>query len=126
MPAAVLLLVVDDEAPVRSLVHYALAARGYQVLEAAGGAAAVAAYRAHPGVRGVLLDVHLPGMDGPAILAALQALDPAVRVAFTGGAPVDPAPLLALGAVAFLAKPFTIHELEAVAALVTGGGHPAC
>ena len=66
----------------------------------------------------ILLDVRMPGMDGPQTLAQLRSAPQTagIRVVFlTGDAqPADVERLLALGAVAVLAKPFdpmTLHQL---------------
>jgi diguanylate cyclase (GGDEF)-like protein/PAS domain S-box-containing protein len=56
-------LVVDDDRTMRFLIREALAPHGYELLEAADGAAAVAQLRERmPDL--VLLDVHMPGVDG--------------------------------------------------------------
>lgn len=60
-----LVLVVDDEAGLRSLVARALADEGYEVLEAPDGLAALELIQA-PGsdVRLVISDIRMPRMDG--------------------------------------------------------------
>ena len=63
----------------------------------------------------VLLDVSMPGMDGPATLRALQE-NPATRglpvVFFTAtSSEVEVARLCALGAVAVIPKPFDVADL---------------
>ncbi len=66
-------LIVDDEPDVRLIAQLSLANVGnMEVVEAAGGAEALALAVDHaPDV--ILLDVSMPGMDGPATLAALRA-----------------------------------------------------
>ena len=76
-------LVVDDHPGFRALVRMLLEDGGYAVVAEAGdGASALAAARA---VRpdAVLLDVHLPDMDGFAVAAALTNEQPAPRVVLT-------------------------------------------
>ena len=59
-------LVVDDERLVLRLLELALPQHGLAVHLAGGGAEAVAVYRRHRGRIGVvLLDVRMPGLDGP-------------------------------------------------------------
>jgi PAS domain S-box-containing protein len=59
------ILVAEDEDAVRRLTQRMLTRAGYTVIEAAGGAAALAAWEAHPGEIDLLLtDVVMPGMSG--------------------------------------------------------------
>jgi CheY-like chemotaxis protein len=76
-------LVVDDHAGFRELARTLLEDGGYAVVgEARDGATALRAARAlHPDA--VLLDVHLPDMDGFAVAAALAREEPAPRVVLT-------------------------------------------
>jgi two-component system nitrate/nitrite response regulator NarL len=76
-------LVVDDHAGFRELARTLLEDGGYAVIgEAGDGATALRAARAlHPDA--VLLDVHLPDMDGFAVAAALAREEPAPRVVLT-------------------------------------------
>jgi CheY-like chemotaxis protein len=103
------LLVVDDDPAVRRLLAVALPPHGFTVRLAAGGEEAVEAYRTHLGeVDLVLLDVLLPGPDGPQTLAALREIDPAVPCCFvsarTGRYSAEE--FLAMGADRVIAKPF--------------------
>jgi signal transduction histidine kinase len=64
-------LVVDDEAAMRELLHDLLAVEGHDVLEATGGEEAVAlAHSAAPDA--ILLDVMMPGLDGFATCRRLK------------------------------------------------------
>ena len=76
-------LVVDDHAGFRELARTLLEDGGYAVVgEAGDGATALRAARSlHPDA--VLLDVHLPDMDGFAVAAALAREEPAPRVVLT-------------------------------------------
>ena len=58
-----LILVVDDDALIRRMMGDALVAAGFDVVEAASGEAALEQFREREPA-GVLLDVHLPGIDG--------------------------------------------------------------
>jgi CheY-like chemotaxis protein len=99
-------LVVDDHAGFRELARELLEDGGYAVVgEAGDGATALQAARdLHPD--GVLLDVHLPDMDGFAVAGALAWEEPAPRVVLTS-ADVDEAIgslLRRAGALRFVAK----------------------
>jgi two-component system OmpR family response regulator len=108
------LLVVDDEEGVRRIVGLAMRGRGFEVWLASGGDEAAALYREHrSAIDLVLLDVQMPGRDGPGTLAALREIDPDVRFCFvTGGAGrYSEEALLALGASRVFWKPFRLTEL---------------
>jgi two-component system cell cycle sensor histidine kinase/response regulator CckA len=84
------ILVVDDDAAVRSGLERVLRRRGFAVWAAAGGAEAVDLYREHAERIGVVLtDVRMPGVNGADTVAALRRLDPAVRVCFMTCEPED-------------------------------------
>jgi CheY-like chemotaxis protein len=71
-------------------------------------------YQNHPGViRTVLLDIRMPGLDGPATLEALRTLDPQVCCYFLSGdfGGYDTEELLQRGARGVLRKPFRVEEL---------------
>lgn len=111
-------LVADDDADVRRVVSRLLRHHGLAVREAACGREAVEAFRRHRDTVGaVLLDVRMPGLDGPATLALLRGIDPAVRACFlTGGAGAySAADLLALGARHVFAKPVASYADLALA-----------
>jgi CheY-like chemotaxis protein len=103
-------LVVDDEDDIRRIACLSLSRIGrMQVLEAGDSDTALRlAVAERPDV--ILLDVMMPGRDGPEVLAALLA-DPATRdlpVIFLTArtVPEDVARLKALGARGVLPKPF--------------------
>jgi CheY-like chemotaxis protein len=105
--------VVDDEAAVRTLLDAGLRYHGFAVWPAADGAEAVDLYRRHAGeIALALLDVKMPGMDGPETLRALRAVNPGLACCFmTGDAGrYAEADLLALGAAHVIRKPFSLAE----------------
>ena len=66
-----LILVVDDEEPVRRLLRDTLELDAYDVVEAADGPAALASYDAsHPD--GIILDIMMPGMSGIDVLREIR------------------------------------------------------
>lgn len=110
-------LVVDDEPAVRGLPLAALPPQGFTVFAAADGREAVTVFQQHQAeIAAVLLDVQLPGMDGPQILKALREINPALRCCFMTGNPGRYAEeeLLSLGAACIIRKPFQLAELAQV------------
>lgn len=72
-------LVVDDDAMLRSLVRMRLRKHGYSISEAADGAQAVAVFQVeHPDI--VLMDANMPGVDGFEATRQLKQLDNAEKV----------------------------------------------
>jgi CheY-like chemotaxis protein len=107
-------LVVDDDQLVRESLGPPLRRCGFAVWLAASGEEAVAIGRQHGGAIGaVLLDVRMPGLDGPQTLDALRAINPAVRCCFMSGyiEGYSREELLAFGAEGFLLKPFSVAEV---------------
>jgi CheY-like chemotaxis protein len=107
-------LVVDDDAEVRAVAGAVLRHHGFDSLPANGGRQAVEVYRQRrEHIDVVLLDVVMPGLDGPQALAALRQADPAVRAVFMSGytSAYSEADLARMGAASFVAKPFRPAEL---------------
>jgi CheY-like chemotaxis protein len=77
---AIPILAVDDSASIREMIVAVLAPRGYHVLTAADGCAALEVLRSATETYIVLLDVVMPGMDGPEVVREL-ARDSALRSA---------------------------------------------
>ena len=68
-----LILVVDDNASIRSVLGLLMEREGYRVTEAGTGLEAVAAFEQdHPDI--VLMDIRMPGMDGATACARIQQL----------------------------------------------------
>jgi PAS domain S-box-containing protein len=79
-------LVVEDEAPLREATVRMLARNGYVVLSAADGGQAIALTRTHGGPIDLLLtDIIMPRMLGKDVAAVIAALRPGVRVVFMSG-----------------------------------------
>lgn len=117
------ILVIDDDDFVRMLTRMSLSkAGGMDVTEASSGAEGLAAaVRDRPDA--ILLDVMMPGMDGPATFHALQAnqATAGIPVIFltAKAMPSEQARLSDLGAAAVVTKPFDPLTLAAeVAAAV--------
>jgi PAS domain S-box-containing protein len=84
--AGELILVVDDEAPVRMVTRRLLEAFGYRVALAGNGVEALAVFTARQDeVAAVITDMMMPVMDGPATIRALRAIRPDVRIIAASG-----------------------------------------
>ncbi|GJE18941.1 Sensor kinase CckA [Methylobacterium marchantiae] len=80
------ILLVEDEDPVRAVNSRALSARGYTVLEAASGLDALALISdADQPIDLVVSDVVMPEMDGPTLLRELRKHRPDLKVIFVSG-----------------------------------------
>ncbi len=107
------ILVVDDEANIRSLVGSYLKAEGYEVAEAVDGDDAVEAVR-HRSPDLVVLDVRLPGKDGIEALREIRTFSNVYVIMLTARAEeTDKLIGLSVGADDYLTKPFSPRELVA-------------
>jgi CheY-like chemotaxis protein len=106
-------LVVEDEAAVRSLMVRLLRSMGYSVLEASRVDEALMVCQRHKGTVDLLLtDVVMPQMSGRDLLDRLRPLRPDMRVLFTSGYTKEALYRRVLErGVAFLQKPFTEEDL---------------
>ena len=106
-------LVVDDEPPIVRAVAANLRVRGYQVLTAASGEAALTAVETHqPDC--VVLDLGLPGLDGLEVLRRLRTWSEIPVVVLTAvDGERDKVTALDLGADDYVTKPFGVAELMA-------------
>jgi two-component system cell cycle sensor histidine kinase/response regulator CckA len=108
------ILVVDDEEILRAVARAALEQAGYAVLEAGGGADAMAVYRRERArIAAVVTDIKMPGRSGLELLADLRKLDSNVRVVLCSGslAEGDRVDIAQIGAKAFLPKPYSALDL---------------
>jgi anti-anti-sigma factor len=107
-------LVVDDETAVLGVLAARLRIEGYKVWVAGHGHQAIEFYLRHRDeIAVVLLDVLMPGLDGPHTLTALQKLCPTVRCCFMTGnpTPYTEEGLVQMGAVRVFHKPFAFTEV---------------
>jgi two-component system, OmpR family, KDP operon response regulator KdpE len=108
-----LVLVVDDEAPIRRFLHAALTGQGFRYAEAATAAEALEKLIAlKPDI--VLLDLGLPDRDGLELLREMRGWS-SVPVVVLSARDREPDKVTALdsGADDYLSKPFGVGELVA-------------
>jgi PAS domain S-box-containing protein len=108
------ILVVDDEKVVRQTARLLLSRHGYHVLTAENGVEALALYRQiWPEINLVLLDLTMPKINGKQAFRQIRAINPCARVIICSGYAVEgeAEEILALGAAAFLPKPYALESL---------------
>jgi PAS domain S-box-containing protein len=121
-------LVVEDQDEVRRLIVAVLEAAGFNVLEAAGGDAALSLSRRYAETIHLLItDLIMPGMNGKQIADLLVPMRPGMKVLYISGYSGDvltrrgvPAPDFP-----YLVKPFTPQALSARVHQVLGSGQSA-
>jgi two-component system cell cycle sensor histidine kinase/response regulator CckA len=106
-------LLVEDEDSVRQLVRETLESRGYRVLEAANGQAALTVAANHPEpIHLVITDVVMPGLNGHELVQQLMPARPGLKVLYLSGYAQDAfTTLTAEAQKTFLQKPFTLQSL---------------
>jgi len=123
-PASRHVLVIDDNASVRTTIAYCLRLAGHTVTEAARGDAGMRAFAA-TAVDLVVTDLEMPGLTGWEVARTVRTLRPSVPVVLiTGNAEAaEAAPELRAHVQAILLKPFGARALlEVVKGLTTVGG----
>jgi len=114
LPPTGVVLLVEDEAPVRAFASRALRLKGIEVLEADSAEAALALLEREPrGIDVFVTDVVMPGMDGTTWVRAALRDRPAARVVFISGYTED---VFSEGCevipdAVFLQKPFSLTAL---------------
>ena len=108
------IMVVDDEASIRTITKQTLQAFGYRVLTASDGAEAVALYAEKKDeIAVVLTDMMMPVMNGTNVIRVLSRINPAIKIVAASGLPVNggcqSAPGLSIKH--FLTKPYTAEAL---------------
>lgn len=115
------ILLVDDEALFRTMIIEALTAAGYGVEAFGDGRDALAWLESNtPAV--VLLDLMMPGISGPEVLAAIRGRHGALPVIIVTGHPDSDlmAEVLRYSPVTVISKPLKIETLREAVALLAG------
>jgi signal transduction histidine kinase len=108
-------MLVEDEEAVRMFSARALRNKGYKVIEAASGRAALDLMAESPDPIDLLItDVVMPEIDGPALVEEFRAARPGLKVIFISGYAESSFRNSTDGAsLHFLAKPFSLKQLAA-------------
>jgi two-component system, cell cycle sensor histidine kinase and response regulator CckA len=107
-----LVLVVDDEEMLRSVVTRLLVRMGHTVIAARNGEEGVRAFGEHHGdLTMVLLDMQMPVMDGIEAYGRMRAIDATVPILLTTGNSIEQARLPGARVENFLQKPYTLDSL---------------
>ncbi|HLP87513.1 MAG TPA: PAS domain S-box protein [Nostocaceae cyanobacterium] len=102
-----LILIVDDEAPIRDITKVILENHNYQTLIASNGIEAIALYAEYKNqISVVLMDMMMPEMDGNIAIRTLKKIDPQVQIIACTGLNTTDIPVSVI-----LTKPYTNKEL---------------
>ena len=108
-------LVLEDEANIRSFVVINLKRAGYEAIEAETGEEALAQLKRNPDIKVALLDIMLPGMDGLSLCETIRRDDSDIGIIIVSakGQESDKIRGLSIGADDYITKPFSVSELIA-------------
>ena len=114
-----LILFVDDEEAIRTVVQQMLENLGFDVLLASNGQDAIELFRERQHeIAAVIVDLTMPILDGEQTFRQLRLIRPDAKVILSSGySNLKVSPRFANGGLAgFLKKPFDMHELEGLLA----------
>jgi DNA-binding NtrC family response regulator len=106
------ILIVDDDDAIRAILYDLLSAK-YEC-DTASTAEEALRYIAVETYDAILTDIAMPGLTGVELLKKIQEHDSATPVILISGqgSEQDPQDLIALGAFAYVTKPFNLDEIE--------------
>jgi CheY-like chemotaxis protein len=105
------ILLVDDNDDVREITALFLRDKGYNVLEAPGGSAALDVLEANPAIDLLIVDFAMPSMSGIEVLERARAKRPEIRAAFITGYTDQPRLSGKFENELVITKPFTADQL---------------
>jgi DNA-binding response OmpR family regulator len=110
-----IILIVDDDEQVRSMLKKFLGRTGYEVQEARNGKEALQIHNSQPADL-IIIDILMPDKDGIETIVELRRIHQDVKIiAISGGGQIMGMDFLTvaemLGADSTLAKPFTVEEI---------------
>ena len=107
------ILVLEDEASIRSFIVINLRRAGYDVIEAETGEEALERLRANPDTKVALLDIMLPGIDGFEVCRRIRATNTKIGIIMltARSQEMDKVTGLMTGADDYVTKPFSVMVL---------------
>ncbi|MBE6995786.1 MAG: response regulator transcription factor [Ruminococcaceae bacterium] len=108
-------LVLEDEANIRSFIVINLRRAGYDVIEAESGEDALTCLKENPDTKVALLDIMLPGIDGFEVCRRIRATNTRIGIIMLTALSqeMDKVTGLMTGADDYVTKPFSPAELTA-------------
>lgn len=108
-----LILVVEDDKPIRNFICISLETQGYKVLETQHGKTAISLVSSHnPDI--IIMDLGLPDLDGIDVITRIRPVTKATIIVVSArGLDREKVEALDSGADDFLTKPFSVTELLA-------------
>jgi len=115
-----IVLVVEDEPLLRLFAAQVVEDAGYEPLEAANAAEAIAILESRPDIRIVFTDIDMPGgLDGMKLAACIRDRWPPIKIIITSGKPLPPRTVMPAEMV-FFPKPYrqdrviaSLHQMAA-------------
>ena len=108
------ILLAEDEDVIREMAQLELEARGYRVIAAVDGQAALERYQQDwSNIDLAVVDMVMPRLSGPELFARMKAINPGVRVVVSSGYSHDleGQRMLEQGCLGFLQKPYSAEAL---------------
>jgi PAS domain S-box-containing protein len=121
------ILVAEDDPMVRELAEAVLEEQGYRVMAAESGSHGLELLQMHPGTISLLFtDLIMPDMTGKALYERVVEMEPGIKVLYMSGYAENVITHHGVldEQVAFIQKPFSIHELLATVREVLDGQRP--
>lgn len=114
LPTTQTILIIDDDAAMRTILSFTLKAFGYLTFAAADGEEALQIARDHPEIRVIILDVVMTGLSGKTLADQLKARLPQSSLLFCSGHPPEAMSLhgVDLASAHFMQKPCRPPELQ--------------
>jgi DNA-binding response OmpR family regulator len=119
LATAPVILIIDDDPDVRTILEVLLASNGYAVITAIDGASALELARARP-VGLIVIDLHLPTMRGEVFCHQYREHGGGAPIFLVTAAQVDRETVARYGADAYIAKPFHVGQVLQVVERLVG------